>query len=472
MATARKKEQGVPGVRQNFGYINDEWDKRLRSVRNRRDTIQQMLDDATITASLKAIDALARSTEDNLKPADGAPPEVHELVSEEFEAMEGAWGDKLSEILSFIPYGFSLFEIVHRLRPDGRIGWAKWAPRGQETIDRWDYDEDGRDWIACYQVNPNNSRTYRLERDWLLHFVTVSRTQSPEGKSLIRAAFDAWYMTKHIQRIEGIGIERDLSGVPMIKIPVEAWDKDALRNDWIAVLKSLRVNEEAGILLPSTVDQNGNAEYDFSLVSTSGTRSIDTDKIVDRYKREMMRSLLADWLMLGDEGGGSYALGVSKSDAFASFVQSILDSIADAINQQAIKRLVIANGWPEEYAPTLEFERIRKKDIAIFATALTQLAGADMIDPRAEEIGVFAYELLGIPIPEGGITPVEKPEPPQIVQGAIAQNGAPMEDDTEDRNDQRFTEPLTYDLLARGAETLRKMLPPELGGLADAEVVA
>lgn len=483
-----RTEQGTPGVRQYSGYIHEEWDKRLRTARKRRDTLQQMQDDPTIAASLRGIDALARSTDYAIDPAEDAPDDIVPFVHDCLGAMEGAWGDKLSEILSQIVYGFSLFEVVYLQRPDGRIGWKRWAPRGQETIERWIWDEAGRDWVAAIQVNPNTGAELRLERQHLLHFVTVSRKQSPEGQSLIRAAFGPWYFKRELERIEAIGIERDMAGVPMLKIPADQYKDDTKREQWADVVRGMRSNEEAGVLLPSDTDPTTNAPlYEFSLVSTGGARQVDTDKTIDRYKRDIMRNLLVDWLMLGDEGGGSFALGVSKAEVFASFVQSLLDGIADTITEQAIKPLLLANGWPVEFAPTFRFEQITRKDVAMYADALVKLAGPGFVDAKQPEVLKFVYELIGLPVPDGGFdaqiaAQVEAER--QAAEQARANLAAAQDeqdaqdeqiveepDDPEDDAERTFTEPLTDDLIARAKAAWRDSVPDALADLLNADVI-
>jgi hypothetical protein len=472
---ARTKQIGVSGLRQNSGYIYEEWDRRLRSIRARRDTWQQMQHDATIAAAIRAIDALARSTDYQLDPADDAPPEVHEHVKDCLDSMDGSWGDKLSEILSLIPYGFSLFEIVHMLRDDGMIVWERWAPRGQETIDRWDYDAEGREWTAAIQVNPNNGHQYVLPRNVLLHFVTVSRKQSPEGESYLRPAFDSWYYVKHIQRIEANGIERDYTGWPHVEVPQEVWDDPTLLADWQAVIAGMRNGEESGIVTPSTVDENGNKLYSFNVVTSAGSRNIDTDTVINRHKTDMLRNLLADWLKLGDEGGGSYALGVSKAEAFAAFVQSILDSIADTIVEQAIKPLVVLNGWPEEYAPTFRFESLIKRDVPAIVESLVKLIGSGVIDSGRAEVQTLGYELMALPIPEEGFED-EAADDAMIdrVTGGVADPNAlqpgdvPVED--KEPNDKTFTEPLPDDWMAQGRIAWDQVVPEKYVGLLDAEV--
>ena len=68
--------------------------------------------------------------------------------------MQSTWVDTVSEILSFLTYGWSLHEIVYKRRmgntrdtrtrskySDGLIGWAKLPIRSQETLYQWEYDE-------------------------------------------------------------------------------------------------------------------------------------------------------------------------------------------------------------------------------------------------------------------------------------------------------------------------------------------
>ncbi|MCE2604181.1 hypothetical protein LH384_34385, partial [Pseudomonas aeruginosa] len=64
--------------------------------------------------------------------------------------------------------------------------------------------------------------------DRALHFVTKSRKNNPEGRSVLRGAYRAWYFKRRIQEIEGIGLERDLAGFPVLTAPerMDLWDTD------------------------------------------------------------------------------------------------------------------------------------------------------------------------------------------------------------------------------------------------------
>jgi hypothetical protein len=126
-----------------------------------------MLDDATIAATLTALDALMRSAKVTIEPNPiTADEEAVVFVESALYEMEDSWESTLSEILSMIAYGYSLFEIVYVDRNgtqgrsnDGKTGWLRWAPRAQDTIERWEFDADGRDVLAAVQIAPPNYKT-------------------------------------------------------------------------------------------------------------------------------------------------------------------------------------------------------------------------------------------------------------------------------------------------------------------------
>ena len=48
-----------------------------------------------------------------------------------------------------------------------------------------------------------------------LLFRTQTHKNNPEGRSILRNAYRSWYFKKRIEEIEGVGIERDLAGIPI-----------------------------------------------------------------------------------------------------------------------------------------------------------------------------------------------------------------------------------------------------------------
>jgi hypothetical protein len=65
-------------------------------------------------------------------------------------------------------------------------------------------------------------------------------------------------------RIEGIGIERDLSGIPVMKIPGADYVDAGKQTSWLNLIKTIRMDEQTGVLIPSDRDESGNPLYEFT----------------------------------------------------------------------------------------------------------------------------------------------------------------------------------------------------------------
>ena len=139
---------------------------------------------------------------------------------------------------------------------DGLIGWAKLPIRAQETLYQWEYD-DADNLIGMTQMPPPDFGIFTIPMSKGMLFRTRSRKDNPEGRSILRNAYRSWYFKRRIQEIEGIGIERDLAGLPVIHAPdgVDIWDdtnKDYtdIRVGIENMVKNIRRDETEGVVLP------------------------------------------------------------------------------------------------------------------------------------------------------------------------------------------------------------------------------
>ena len=53
--------------------------------------------------------------------------------------------------------------------------------------------------------------------------------------------------------------------------------------------------------------------FDFQLMSSGGARQFDTNAIIQRYEQRILMSVLADFILVGHQAQGSYALHTDKS---------------------------------------------------------------------------------------------------------------------------------------------------------------
>jgi hypothetical protein len=226
-----------------------------------------------------------------------------------------------------------------------------------------------------------------------LLFRTESAKDNPEGKSILRNAYRDWYFKRRIQEIEAIGIERDLAGLPVIHGPegLDLWDVQdpeahKIYSALVAMVKNIRRNEFEGLVLPYG--------YEFELVSTGGTRQFDTNAIINRYDTKIAQTVLADFIMLGHEKVGSFALSSDKTELFSVAMGAFLDVICETFNQQGIPALIDINGSHFEGItdyPTLEHGDIEDRNITELSTFIKDMVGTGVILPD-EDLEDYASE--------------------------------------------------------------------------------
>lgn len=406
---------GSPGIVEYGGVLwSDDPDRAWRGTERDR-TIRAMLNSPEIGAILHGIEMLVRRVDWSIEAADDSTQatELATFIEECLEDMDGYWpGDTLSAILSYIPWGWYAGEIIYKRRggpeqadptqrsqfDDGRIGWRKWAPRPQATRYGWAFDDVG-DVTALIQQDPGSFQKFEIPIDRLLHIVYSGKTNSPEGWTPLRPAYDAWYYKRAIQKIEGIGIERDLAGIPMIRMPAASMeDGNALYAAYQQMVTQLRNGDQAGIILPSDSDGDGNKQYEFELIKSGGGKAFDTDPVVRRYANEIVTVFLANVMRTGQDGIGALALSETQSGLFQSAIGAHLDIVADAINTQAIPRLLRLNGMDAELAPRVRPGNIENTDLERLGTYLTQLHQSGLLE-NTPQLRHFLHEVAGLPVP-------------------------------------------------------------------------
>lgn len=382
-------EAGTTGLNQMAGYINDDFLKAWNGSQGMKTRREMKENDPAVGAMLFVIDKLVRNIKPQVQAADHPQGEAAAELLESCRCdMEHTWEDFVSEVLSMLPFGFAPFEPVYKKREDGRIGWKKIPIRSQTTIDRWDFDDETGDVLGFYQLAPPLFKSTYLPMDRIVNFRTSSAKNNPEGASVLRNAYRPWFFKKRIEEYEAIGIERHVAGFPVITHPAEWSSADATDDEKTAyaelqeVLRRVRVDEQAGLALPAIYDDRGNLLMKFELVSTSGSiANADTDKVIARKNMEILITLLADFILLGHEKSGSWALADSKTAVFASAIGAWLKSIAATINRVLIPRLMTYNAIPKEAWPTMVFGDIETPDLPQIADYVAKLTGATAILP-------------------------------------------------------------------------------------------
>lgn len=417
------------GIHGKSSLFMEEFLPELQGINGIRVYTEMANNDATVGAELFAIENLMRHADFTIEPGGetAKDEEAAKFVESCMNDMEETWAEFLSECLSFITYGWSYHEICYKRRigktstihrskySDGLIGWRKLPIRAQDTLFGWEYKDGTDDLIGMtqYAMPDNVMATIPIEK--ALHFKTRSRKRNPEGTSILRTAYRAWYFKKRIEEIEGYGMERDLAGFPVITGPedIDIWNTEddemlAAYSRALSIVSNIRRDALEGLVLP--------AGWKLELLASSGKRQFDTNAIIDRWDKRIATAVLADFVMLGQQQVGSFALADSKTKIFALSIASYLDIICEVFNNQAIPRLIDMNEAHfkgiTEY-PRMKHGDIDEQDIAQFANAIATLVGAGALVPD-EEMEKEIRRVLKLPekmetAPPVGAQPGEDP---------------------------------------------------------------
>lgn len=402
---------------QGYGSIfMEEFLPDLQGVRGVQAFEEMANNDSTVGGMLFAINMLMRKAELHIEPGGEAAKdkEAAEFIDSCMYDMEKTWPESFSEFLSFLHIGWSLHEICYKRRvgktsspltnskySDGLIGWRKFAPRAQDTLEGWEYAPGTDDLIGMWQLAPPDFNRCMIPMTKALHLRTRSYKDNPEGRSILRTAYRDWYFKKRLQEIEAYGVERDLAGFPVLSAPegMDIWDPND--PDMVAALaraeyivSSIRRDAREGLVIPG-----GEHGWKLELLASTGKRQFDTNAIIERYNKSIATSVLADFIMMGQQQVGSFALADSKTEIFALAIGAFLDIICEAFNNQAIPRLIDLNG--DHFNGITDYPRmchgdIENKDLQTFTTFVKEMIGVGVLTPD-EELEKEIRRIGGLP---------------------------------------------------------------------------
>ncbi len=381
-------EIGVTGLVTTGGMIRYEFLRELTGREGAKRYREMAWNSPIVGAMLAAIEYAIRRIDWNFESDDGADDERLTLLNDARDALTTSWNDHISEALSMLTYGWSLFEIVYQRDEGGRILWRKFAIRGQDTLDKWEFSPEGGLSAFVQRAAPTYTPTTIPMEKCLLYRTRVERN-NPEGRSLLRNAWTPYYFLKNIQSIEAIGIERDLCGMPVITLPSGADTADTAGSDFgiaKSLVRNIRNDEQAGVVLPGP-------DWKLELLSTGGSRQFDTDAIIRRYEARILMTALAQFLLLGQDNVGSLALSRDQTDFFNMSVEAIADQIAEVITKYAIPRLCKLNGV-DPAGLRLGHSPAGDPDISGMGTFLQQVGSLITWMPADE---VYLRSMAGLP---------------------------------------------------------------------------
>jgi hypothetical protein len=395
---------GTNGITRDGGRVDKEFHRLLRGAQGRRRLKEMAENDPIIGTALNAITLFLKQAEITVSNPTGSSSgaELSEFVEECLGDMAAPFDDyKGDTARAVIVHGFTLAEIVLKLRngdhndirrrskyDDNRIGWRKWGPRPPETIQRWEFDDEG-EVLGAYQAAKGSASSVFLPIERLLHFRSEAASGNPEGRSLLRSSFTSYHYAHNLRNVEAIGAERDLHGTLLIQAPAKIMASKSGSTEYtirqaIEEMGSQYKRDERQFLLMPASEEGGQKTGWGAELMTAGGSGVDIDKIIRRHESRMAMPLLSEIMFLGIDGGQGLGgeLGSVKLEMLERWIRGILGQFIAPINAHAIPQLMRLNGWTDrETYPKITIGPIRRADLAELAESLGKLVGAQVITP-------------------------------------------------------------------------------------------
>lgn len=428
-------EWGETGLKQYGGAVYEERLKELRGRGGRLLKRQMRMNDPVIGAMFFGIVHALRQPSWYVQRTNdtGEEREKADFIEQSIDDMSLSWGNTLASIIEeMMEQGFALTETVYKLRngwdnqpqskyKDGKIGWRKWAIRpalSLATGREWMFDEHGgiqgvrqqpltsfKDKRAkiVYETIPGLKRSdgvIEIPIEKLLHFRTTPHpANNPEGQPIHRSAYVPWWYKANIEQLEGIGIERDFNGLPVIYMG-SGTTKSGTNNDYEKakrLVRNLRVDEQAGVVFPHPKLNNDGRGILLEFAASPSRRSHNTTDIINRYNKLIATSVLAQFLFLGMDRVGSFALAKYQGDLFTLAISAWLNNIAEIINRHAVPKLLRYNGYSiDDGYPKLTHSPVGLPKLEEFAAFVNGMVESKVLTPDPE-LERYVREYSGLP---------------------------------------------------------------------------
>ncbi len=193
-----------------------------------------------------------------------------------------------------------------------------------------------------------------------------STNSQPMGMSPFESLYILWREKQLLQDILLVGVQRDLSGVPLLRLPsevMEAAEADPTSAEALQVaslqnsLYEMHQGDAVSVTLPSdTQNESGSGSLDYSIELmgiTGGGKNFDIVEIIEQKKKGIHMVLGTQHLLTGEGGGGS--LNLHEGQVASSALMSKRDNIIvdEMWNKQIFPLLLDLNSieYKEEDLP-------------------------------------------------------------------------------------------------------------------------
>lgn len=390
-------------------------------------TYKNMCKDSTIAPALTLMELAIARTQWTVKIPEGyeerLKPKADFLMSI-MNDMEHTWTDFVRQASTFNRFGFAPVEKVYRKRTkangskfnDNLIGIRKLPLIAQDSVSGWYWDDSGRTLKGLVQqanvpsgrnrfaINVVSMQEVEIPRKKFILFRADPLKDSPIGTSPLNSVYLSWRYKTELEKHQAISVANDLRGLKVIKIPPRYLSADATEEEketaeyFRKILRGMHSGSQSGLLIPAAYDETGKELFSFEVKSVMGQVANDVSAIINSYRKEIITGIMAPQLILGQDGGGSFALSESLQGVTDIVIQARLQEIKDQLNHDLIPQLFELNGWDSTVTPYFDFVDNRAVNLDNLSKFIQRVGAVGGLVLNAETIN-WLHEQADMPLP-------------------------------------------------------------------------
>lgn len=322
-----------------------------------------------------------------------------DIVSEQLNNIRYGISGLLDDLTTAFTFGFALGEKVWEMQ-EGKIVLTDVKPLYQLTINKFvdAKGDDKNDQIYAEQQTMQKG-VVQIPLSKCIHFIPIPLARNPFGKSLLRPAYKPYYYKASIEASEAQGIDRSLSGLPVMTAPegfdfVNAdpespgYDENvAATLDWAEkVVSKVRKDEMQGVVKP--------AGWLLELLKSNSTTTVNSPEIISRLNVEMAVALLQTFAINGGFASTNNSNIEEMVKDFQRNCDAWLSAIAFLINREIIRDICDFNmktGYPE-----ISFKPVAGEPLEDLAGFVARLMSQGAIEPT-ESLEQFLLKKINAP---------------------------------------------------------------------------
>jgi hypothetical protein len=181
----------------------------------------------------------------------------------------------------------------------------------------------------------------------------------------------------------------------------------AVYQAYLNAAQAIADGKQRSLVMPLVVDENGNKQFEFTLMEAKGHNKFDLPAIIAALQKDIITALCATVLTTIMPNQDTDAL-------FTLAIEHRLNEIRDVLNSDLIAQIYALNGWNQDRLPTFEYSDFEDIDSEAFSKAVQRFASVGLMEVDRPTLNKLR-SVLGIE---------EKPVDEAVDQDILTGNGS------------------------------------------------